>query len=445
MKKIYYAITAGLLAISGVCFAQSQTFTFTGAIQTFTVPTCVSQVTITASGASGSNGYASGSPGGTGGNGAVVEGTFPVNGGDILHIFVGGQGTPTAGGFNGGGISLADSSAGGGGASDVRLNGIGLSNRIIVAGGGGAGGNGGCFGATVAGGNGGPGGGNGIAGANSTAGGGGFPGVDTLGGTFGVGCPPFQGSAGLNGSGGVGGAGGLGTMLCTSAPTSGGSGGGGFIGGGGGGAGAAGTVQCQFNDTGAGAGGAGGDCYTSPLMTATTTIVGGAAAGNGQVIISYTIDVIDTGINQLAANQLSADQSGATYEWINCTTDLAVAGETSQTFIATQDGSYKCVVTIGAGCTDTTACVNLFFAGLNELSSDLISVYPNPTKGIFSVELSNVEATNIHVFNALGQEVYTAKCSGKVVSVDLKDKEPGVYTIQVETNQGIATQRVIKQ
>ena len=524
MKKLYYSFAFGMLALSGVSFAQTQTFTFTGAVQTFTVPACVSEVTITAHGGSGSNGHASTSPAGIGGNGAIVTGTYSVSGGDVLNIYVGGQGTLTTAGFNGGGINAANSSAGGGGASDVRFNGTALTDRIIVAGGGGAGGNGGCFGNTVAGGNGGPGGGNGVAGTNSSAGGGGFPGVGTFFGSFGVGCGPFQGQSGSNGANGVGGAGGLGTSLCTTAPTSGGSGGGGFIGGGGGGAGAAGTVGCQFNDTGAGGGGAGGDCFTDASMTATSITVGGASAGNGVVTITYTlntptvlqsqgdarcgqgtvnlaasasigtadwydqatggtllfsganyspsigvtttyfveanagggcvssprtpvtatVDNVNVGITQTDINQLSADQAGATYQWIDCTTGSDVVGATSQIFTATADGSYKCEVTFGS-CVEETACVDLLFADLNELASDLISVYPNPTNGIFSVDLSNVEATNIRVFNALGQEVYTAKCAGNAVTVDLKDNALGVYTVKVETNNGTVTQRIVKQ
>lgn len=330
MKKLYFSVAIGMLALSGVAFAQTQNinFTFTGAVQTFTIPSCVSEVTITTHGASGSNGNASTSPAGTGGTGAIVTGTFPVTSGDVLNIFVGGQGTLTTGGFNGGGVNAGSSSAGGGGASDVRLNGTGLLNRIIVAGGGGAGGNGGCFGTLVAGGNGGPGGGNGTAGSNSSAGGGGFPGVGTFFGSFGVGCGPFQGQSGSNGSGGVGGAGGLGTSLCTSLPTSGGSGGGGFIGGGGGGAGAAGTVGCQFNDTGGGGGGAGGDCYTDPLMTATSINPGGAAAGNGLVTITYTFNTFTGTDVQTACNSFTWID-GNTYTSNNNTaidTVVSVAG-----------------------------------------------------------------------------------------------------------------------
>ncbi len=443
MKKIYSYLTMGILLLAGNAQAQTiETFTFTGSMQTFTVPPCVSQVTIAAHGAKGSNGNASTSPAGIGGNGAVVIGTYPVLGGDVLNIFVGGQGTLTTGGFNGGGVNSANSSAGGGGASDVRLNGSALTDRIIVAGGGGAGGNGGCFGNTISGGNGGPGGGNGTAGTNSSAGGGGFPGTGTFFGSFGVGCGPFQGQSGANGAGGVGGAGGLGTSLCTSAPTSGGSGGGGFIGGGGGGAGAAGTVGCQFNDTGAGGGGAGGDCFTAPLMTATTISAGAAAAGDGLVIITYTVDGPPT-ISE-ASDVLTASPAGATYQWINCATLAPVAGATSQTFAPTQGGEYGCIVTYGT-CSDTTSCIELQFAGLtpNDLDNSTISVYPNPTNRFISVDLTGIDATTVRVINNVGQEVYNTSNFDEQMTIDLKNNAAGIYSLQIETSKGTIHRKVV--
>ncbi len=72
--------------------------------------------------------------------------TLTVVPGEILNVFVGGQGGAGAagglGGFNGGGAGGTGTSffgGGGGGASDIRRGGIALSNRVVVAGGGGGG------------------------------------------------------------------------------------------------------------------------------------------------------------------------------------------------------------------------------------------------------------------------------------------------------------------
>ncbi len=115
------------------------TFIFTGGPQTFTVPPLVTTLTVTAQGAQG--GF--GSPGGRGGS---VTATLTVVPGEILNVFVGGQGGIGAARWVGRlqwrrgrrhRSSFFD--GGGGGASDIRRGGNALSNRVVVAGGGGGG------------------------------------------------------------------------------------------------------------------------------------------------------------------------------------------------------------------------------------------------------------------------------------------------------------------
>ena len=114
--------------------AGAQTFAFTGAAQTWTVPSCVSEITIEAWGASGGNAVVGF---GMGGRGGYATGTLTVTPGDTFYVYVGGVGDDHGtGGFNGGGDAGIEDSAGGGGASDVRTS-TSLSDRVIVAGGGG--------------------------------------------------------------------------------------------------------------------------------------------------------------------------------------------------------------------------------------------------------------------------------------------------------------------
>ena len=89
----------------------------------------------------------------TGGLGGFAKGSIELEKDSVIYIFVGQQGEGytqnsqrmgdnKSGGWNGGGNSFyGTSGTGGGGASDVRLGGIDLANRIIVAAGGGGGGN----------------------------------------------------------------------------------------------------------------------------------------------------------------------------------------------------------------------------------------------------------------------------------------------------------------
>ncbi|MGA9274278.1 MAG: glycine-rich protein, partial [Candidatus Cybelea sp.] len=127
-----------IMASATAARSGKMTFNYTGAEQTFKVPSGVKSLTIDASAAAG---YAV-KPG-KGGRGGRVVATVPVTQGETLYVFVGGQGAVSIGGFNGGGAGGSEKSrekgngGGGGGASDVREGGSNLSNRIVVAGSGG--------------------------------------------------------------------------------------------------------------------------------------------------------------------------------------------------------------------------------------------------------------------------------------------------------------------
>ncbi|MEI6882064.1 MAG: glycine-rich protein, partial [Bacteroidota bacterium] len=130
------ALTANTTYYVGSSIVQSsgsQTFNYTGAQQTWTVPAGVTSITVDAQGAQGgTSGY------GNGGNGGRLQATLPVTAGATLYINVGGQGNSSVGGWNGGGAPYAcGCAAGGGGASDIRIGGTALTDRKIVAGGGG--------------------------------------------------------------------------------------------------------------------------------------------------------------------------------------------------------------------------------------------------------------------------------------------------------------------
>jgi hypothetical protein len=273
-------------AFAPTAHADTASFSYTGAAQTFTVPAGVSSVHVVAVGAKGGVGEGTVSAGGAGGFGAVATADLAVSPGQILHVYVGGTGseanggTPSAGGFNGGGAGGSTPAGGttggggaGGGASDVR-SGSDLSSRLVVAAGGGGGGGGA---------GGGKGGDSGSAGANGPApdgfcgsATGGGAGTASAGGA--AGTPASSGSTvgPTAGSAGSGGAGGYNTGTSSQG---GGGGGGGLFGGGGGGAGV-GEYYCL--------GGGGGGGSSGFASAATNTSVATDGSGTPSVTFTYT-------------------------------------------------------------------------------------------------------------------------------------------------------------
>lgn len=288
-SKIWVSMSLAIAGLASASFASaqsssctaaqtSQQFTYTGVAQSLTVPAGVVSINMYISGAQGGSG--GGANPGAGGLGGRVTGKLNVTAGDVLHVYVGGQGTV----FNGAALGGASGGGIGGGASDVRLGADLIANRVAVAGGGGGGGSTGCVSSgTIIGGGGAGGiggGGAGTAGGDSETdnnrAGGGAGGTLGVGGAAGIGCAGFLGAVGSNS-----GTGGDGQGCCCAAVPGGGGGGGGDVVGGGGGGGSAGTTGCAGNSKGAGGGGGGGSSMATGLTE--TSIVNGVQSSNGLV------------------------------------------------------------------------------------------------------------------------------------------------------------------
>ncbi len=293
MNKLYFKhLGCTLLCLTVFTFitkAQSSlTYSYTGSMQSFTVPTCVTSITVDARGSKGGDciyNQPGTKPDDLGGLGGRVVTVYPVTPGQILNIFVGG--IPYNGGGNGAG-SVAQ--ANGGGTSDIRIGGIALSNRVIVAGGGGGGGNNCSTNAEPGGDGGGLTGSTGWQCGNQTGTAVGQGGTQSAGGAAGT-SPATAGSFGTGGN-----AGGAGSAS--------GGGGGGYYGGGG----------------AAYGGGGGGSSYTDPSATSVIHTQG-FNNGTGLVIISYgpsAVAITSSSPNICSGSTATLSTSSLqTYTWSN--------------------------------------------------------------------------------------------------------------------------------
>jgi len=241
-------IASGSVGLSQVQVVSSTVFSTSGMVE-WVVPDGNDSITVDVNGSQGSANMSYYSD--QGGKGGRVQATYPVSAGETIYIYVGervAMYTFGVSAFNGGGAGGSNGGAGGG-ASDIRIGGTALTDRVIV----GAGGGGGSYDQGVAGYGGYPDGmtGNCIVGQSGG-------GTQSSGGAGGVGINggPAAGSGSL-GQGGYGG-------------SRGGGGGGGYYGGGG----------CNYG------GGAGGSSYADPNAT-NVTYTSNYRSGSGLVSISY--------------------------------------------------------------------------------------------------------------------------------------------------------------
>ncbi|HTF06407.1 MAG TPA: T9SS type A sorting domain-containing protein, partial [Bacteroidia bacterium] len=79
--------------------------------------------------------------------------------------------------------------------------------------------------------------------------------------------------------------------------------------------------------------------------------------------------------------------------------------------------------------------------GITETTVSTISVYPNPTSGIFTV---NAETNSmITVYDAVGNLVVNVKATSAKTEINLTDFADGIYMIIVQTDNSISSEKII--
>jgi hypothetical protein len=146
------------------------------------------------------------------------------------------------------------------------------------------------------------------------------------------------------------------------------------------------------------------------------------------------------GINNTVSqngNTLTATQSGANYQWINCANNTPISGADSQTFTATANGSYAVIITSGA-CSDTSECTTFSTIGLNENELTTFSIFPNPANE--TVYFRNVNTgSQIRVLDLSGKLIYASKFNASNNTISVSNWSNGMYIVEIE-HEGIINQ-----
>ena len=95
--------------------------------------------------------------------------------------------------------------------------------------------------------------------------------------------------------------------------------------------------------------------------------------------------------------------------------------------------------------TNQTVNTISIITGINESEfAKTISVYPNPTSKQININ-SSATIKNVMVLNPMGQLIFAAEYNIHNASVDLEKLGAGIYFLQVETEKGAVTKKIIKQ
>lgn len=72
-------------------------------------------------------------------------------------------------------------------------------------------------------------------------------------------------------------------------------------------------------------------------------------------------------------------------------------------------------------------------------------VYPNPTNGVFYIEIKDNEDAAVTIIDALGQVIYQSPMTTEQLAVDLSNRAAGVYYVNVRIGNHITAKKVLKR
>jgi hypothetical protein len=146
-------------------------------------------------------------------------------------------------------------------------------------------------------------------------------------------------------------------------------------------------------------------------------------------------------VNEVATFTASG---GVSYAWTPGTT----TGPIFTVAPVFSPSSYSVTVTDNNNCS-ATASLNVRLntcTGVNEQSSGLeglVSVYPNPSNGIFTVAMEFDGNKNLQVINALGQVVQELNTLNRDEKINILDLAKGIYFVQIKSDKGLGKYKVV--
>lgn len=153
---------------------------------------------------------------------------------------------------------------------------------------------------------------------------------------------------------------------------------------------------------------------------------------------------LNTQINQVGIS-LIAQNSSATYQWINCSTNQIVPSAINQSYTPTVNGDYAAILT-QCGISDTSDCIEINSVGLNEIENrNEIKIYPNPASANINIKLpASNSLSNVRIFSMLGELVFNQTYhNSDIIQCNISQFASGTYWLEVHSGNTVWNKKII--
>jgi PKD repeat protein len=198
-----------------------------------------------------------------------------------------------------------------------------------------------------------------------------------------------------------------------------------------------------------------------------TVVLRATVEGGCTDVESKTVDISESPVCGFAVKMDPADRSKWTftpnnmtygptaYTWVFEGSGRSTTPVSTHSFDYT-DTKYRVFLSVitqdGCNCIDSLTSITTSWAvGMNNLTSQGLSVYPNPSNGNITVEMQNWqsnETATVNVIDATGKTVYQEQISNNLsgkANLQMSGMAEGVYQIQVTRAGQSNTSRIVIQ
>jgi hypothetical protein len=149
------------------------------------------------------------------------------------------------------------------------------------------------------------------------------------------------------------------------------------------------------------------------------------------------VNLTDNGDGSVTAT-VEGGTAPYTYNWSN--------GQTGQTATGLTPGTYMVSVTDANGC-GTSGSLGIVSSSLEIGSVKTLAIFPNPTSGMFKVdlEMESMENIRIELLDAAGRQLETfhTTTTGGQFSFDVSARPNGLYLLEISVGGSSMTRRIV--
>lgn len=184
-----------------------------------------------------------------------------------------------------------------------------------------------------------------------------------------------------------------------------------------------------------------GDTLTLPGIYVDSSLTQSTLTYHRLYLLENNVQAFQSGTELVASH----NRSGATYTWIDCSTNDTVG--TGARFIPTIDSGYFAVIMTFGGCSDTSDCVvfNDPTISISEPLQELpqIVIFPNPTSNYFEMTGLNQSAVQVEIYDLLGRRVQSGIFADGE-RMDVSTLKPGTYIVRITDDQIVVRRLIVR-